>query len=296
MKFLRHVLFCTLAIALASGARAFEFENAVPLAIGGKLTNLPFSDLSVRLEGNVVSISGLLTNTADMPAYYGFYANTPLFQQIGEGEEHFDKSFRDLSVSVNGNAIPVISGRYGFYLGRDITSTLVAAGLDPLPNESDDPKRIASISGPIRPSDGRGWEGLATYSWGVTVGAGSSKTLEARYKALPQFGLEDVTGVRFSRLVRQHCGDVERVTDRIRKMRPGASAVVMEKYVIPVSVANRNAYRLTVTQPQVDALGAHPLFALACGLSDGGDLPVSGMIADPDDVLSVLVIAAPAAP
>ena len=284
----------TLAACLSAGAQAYEFENAVPLTIGGKLTNPQISNLAVKLDGHEVTVSGDMINDSAAPVTYGFFAYTPLFLRYGDGEEHEDKRFADLRVRVDGHAVPVYAEHRGFFLGKDVTGLLSAAGVSPLPNQDDDPARLAHIPAQfgLAVSDGRDWEGLVTYSWIATVKPSAKSTVSMAYQALPQFGLEDLASERFSRLIEAHCGDAKLLAHRIAKASSGATAVLMERFLIPVSFVNRASIRLDVSQPKTNSMGAHPIAAFACGLpsESEGRLPVSAAIADADNELSVLVV------
>jgi hypothetical protein len=300
MKLLAKAVPALAAVSMTLGAHAYESEKAVPLTVGGRLTNQPVADVAVRLDGNNVVISGTLANTSNSPLTYGFFAYTPLFLRYGEGEENYDKSFSDLTVSLDGQPVKVVGEQRGFFLGKDITSSLASAALSPLPSEEDDPKDVAKIPPQfgIKLTDGRDWQGFVSYSWVTTIRPASSGTLDVRYKALPQFGIEQVPSQRFSNLVQQHCGDPSLIAAQIEKMHSGTKAVLMEKYVVPVSFVNRDPVRLSISQPQTNSLGAHPMIALACGLSADAEksLPASGVLQEPDDELSILLISTLASP
>ena len=289
-----------LAALTALVAQANDSESAVPLTIGGMARNPLLAHLSISLDGDQVDFAGDLDNTSAAPQSYGFFAYTPLFERLGEAETYDDKSFGDLTVSLGTQPVKVIADRRAFFLGKDITASLKSVGLDPLPDADDDPKLIARLSPqfgfPLK--GGQDWQGFVSYSWTATVPPMTKRTLDVRYKALPQFSLEDIASARFSSLVRRHCGNSERVGHQIEQVAPGATSVVMQRYVIPVSYIDRTAFHLSVTQPAKDWLGARPILVLACGLPDSqaAARSVSGTIEDIDSPLSILVISKPALP
>lgn len=284
----------TLAAAISIGAHGYEFENAVPLTIGGKLTNPQLSNLVVKLDGHEVTVTGDMSNDSAKPVTYGFFAYTPLFLRYGDGEEHEDKRFADLRVSVDGTPVTLYAEHRGFFLGKDVTGVLNAAGLSPLPNQDDDPAKLAHVPAQfgIAVSDGRDWEGLVTYSWVTTVKPSTKGTMRIVYQALPQFGLEELSSERFFRLIEQHCGDAKPLAKRIAKTDPSATAVLMERFAIPVSLINRASVHLDVSQPKTNSMGARPVAAFACGLprEREGTLPVAATIGNADNALSVLVV------
>ena len=294
MKRMAAAFVIAFAACLSAGAQAYEFENAVPLTVGGKLTNPAVSNLSVKLDGHEVTVTGDMVNDSAKPVTYGFFAYTPLFLRYGDGEEHEDKRFADLRVLFDDSPVPVYAEHRGFFLGKDVTGLLSAAGVSPLPNQDDDQARLAHVPAQfgLAVSDGRDWEGLVTYSWIATVKPSTKSTMSLTYQALPQFGLEDLASERFSRLIEAHCGEARLLAKRIAKADTGATAVLMGRFVIPVSFINRASIRLDVSQPKTNSMGARPVAAFACGLpsESEGRLPVSARVADADNELSVLVV------
>ncbi|PCE34025.1 hypothetical protein BZL54_02430 [Burkholderia ubonensis subsp. mesacidophila] len=282
----------------ATGASAFEFEDAVPLTIGAMQRNVRPSDIDVSLDRKTVTVSARLRNETHAWATSGYYAYTPLFHRLGAGEEHDDKRFADLTVAFDGKAVPLVTERRAFFLGKDMTGDVRAAGLDTLPSEASDPAKLARIKPQLgmKLDDGRDWEGFVSYSWVIPTPPDSTGALTIRYQALPQFSLEEVTSARFARLVEQHCGDVARVTQRLRAMEAGAGQILVQRYVVPVSFMNRTPVKVSLSQPSPDWMGGQPLISLVCGLTarDGAALPATGMIDDPDAALSILVISRPA--
>lgn len=298
MKSAKRFLIGAVMTMAATCTQAFEFEDAVPLTIGGIQGNARPSDVEVSLDGKTVTVSARLSNETHALVKRGYYAYTPLFHRLGAGEENYDKSFSDLKVTFDGKAIPLVTGRRAFFLGKDVTGEVRAAGLDPLPSEESDLAKVARIKPQLgmKLSDGRDWEGFVSYSWVVPVPADSTGVLTIRYQALPQFSLDEVTSARLSRLVEQHCGDVAQVTQRLQAMDAGSGQILVQRYVVPVSFMNRAPVKVSLSQPSPDWMGGRPLLSLTCGLTprDGASLPATGRIDDSDANLSILVISSPA--
>lgn len=90
-------------LALFCGtAAAYESENAVPLAVGLAPGKTVLDKVAVRLEGRAVTVSATLANDRAATQRIGWYASTPQFSILGEGEEHLDKSFADVRATFNG--------------------------------------------------------------------------------------------------------------------------------------------------------------------------------------------------
>ncbi|KVC84417.1 hypothetical protein WM03_14960 [Burkholderia ubonensis] len=298
MKNAKRTLIGAVAMMAAACAHAFEFEDAVPLTIGAMQRNARPSDIDVSLDGKTVTVAARLRNETHAWVKSGFYAYTPLFHRLGAGEEHDDKRFSSLTVAFDGTAIPLVAERRAFFLGKDVTGEVRAAGLDTLPSEERDPAQVARIKPQLgmKLEDGRDWEGFVSYSWVVPASPDSTGVMTIRYQALPQFSLEEVTSARFARLVEQHCGDAARVTQRLRAMETGSGQILVQRYVVPVSFMNRSPVKVSLSQPSPDWMGGQPLLSLVCGLTsrDGAALPATGTIDDADAALSILVISRPA--
>lgn len=278
------------AALLCPAAVAFEAENGVPLAITAEIGPLAIERLAVRLHGRDVTIRTELLNDSGERQVAAFYASTPLFGQLGIAEEYADKSFRDLRVTIDGARAALQSYPKAYFRGRDITSLVRKAGVDPLPHPDSDQRklrRLGSVDG-AQPSD---WRGSVTYAWKATLAKGARSVHEVRFRALPRFALEMVDSDRLTRQVAQFCGDPARVRRLLAQADPQASAVMVERYDIPVDYLAMREATVDVTQPDKNWLGARPVATLACGLGDpAGGATITGTIDGPDQVLSVLVI------
>jgi hypothetical protein len=117
---------------------AYEFENGVPLTLGFQLGETTVKGVHIRLTGHDVEMAISLRNDTQQAQYAGFYANTLLFENHGEGEENSDKSFSDLKAFHDGKPVQVSSYQRSYFLGQDITDILRSAGVDPLPSNNGD--------------------------------------------------------------------------------------------------------------------------------------------------------------
>jgi hypothetical protein len=276
---------------LCSGiASAYESENGVPLTIAAAIWKVQAENVSIRLQGRDVTVSAVLYNNTKSPQFAAWYAYTPLFHQLGEGESHLDKSFSDLRVLVRGQPKKIEKQVRAYFMGRDITERLVKAGIDPTPS-LDVPytklNRIPKVDG-VAPED---WDASITYAWSDRIASGERSTHEIRYRDLPQFGPEEISSDSFSRRIRQYCGDPERVRARIKQAYPDAQLVVVERHEFPLPSMALGEVTLEATQPARNWLGARPLISLACGIDNPKLLPdIKGVLSSADQTLHLMTI------
>lgn len=289
---------CTLLASawVSATAGAYESENAVPLTLGLEAGAAVVEGLAIRLEGREVSVATTLTNGSAAAQKIGWYASTPHFSPLGEGEEHADKSFADIRARFNDQPRDPLVYRRGFFMGRDITAQLSKAGLPALPDTQADATkfdRLPSLQG-LRPEQ---WQGYVAYSWGAVLPAQSSASIGVTYRALPQFALIAVDSAAFTQLAQQHCGDPEAVRQRVRQAAGVVSEVMVERYELPVSFMLLRETAVTIVQPASNWQHAHPVVSLLCGLDNPGlQASLAGTVADANQTLSVLVISALASP
>jgi hypothetical protein len=258
MTRLEKIIGAAFAMLAMANATAYEFENAVPLKIETLANGAALSDISIQLNGKQVEIHAAIQNESLKPAKMGFIAYTPFSRQLGEGEENGDKRFSDLRASLDDHPAKLKAWRRRSSPGFD----------------------------------------LLTYSWAAAIPPSSTGKLAIRYQALPQFSLEQVSGERFARLVRQHCGDSAAIAGQLKAIDPAIEYVLMERYLIPVSFIDRLAVQLKVLQPDTNWIGAHPRLSLVCGLAEKNEeaFPRSGVIEDADADLSILIVSQLASP
>lgn len=285
---------CTLLalVAVFLPAVAYEGENAVPLMLGLDAGKVKLENISIKLEGREVTVSTELINNQTNERRVGWYASTPQFGVLGDGEEHLNKSFADVRGKFNGRPRKPVVYHRGYFMGRDITEELAKAGLGPLPNLLVDGRKMARVKVENRLSL-ENWRGYAAYAWSAKMPSNSSATFEFRYQALPEFSLNEIDSDLFSRAVLQHCGSPEEVRRRIRFVAGAVSEVMVESYQLPVSFMLMRDVFLTIAQPSVNWQKARPILAMACGLQNTEQVAsVSGTVTNSNLALSVLVVSA----
>lgn len=275
------------------GAYAFESENGVPLTIFLENRHAAIESIAIRLQGRDVAIATALHNDTAQTQALAFYAYTPIFNQLGEGEEYLDKRFADLRVLVRGKPGRVEKLSRSYFLGKDITAQLVDAGIDPAPS-LDTPAaklaRLPKVQG-NRPED---WEGAIVYAWTDAIGPGARSTHEIRYRDLPQFGLEDIASERFAQRVQQHCGNPAAIVGHIRKNDPNAGQVLVERHEFPLPYMAMREVSLETKQPERNWLGGRPLVSLVCGIKNPDMRPdLKGVLPAADQTVQVLTISLP---
>lgn len=282
--------FLIAALVVVANAAGYEDENAVPLTLGLEVGKAVVERIAVRLDGRQVAILTTLRNGEARASQIGWYASTPHFGVLGEGEEHLDKSFSDVGASFNGRAMKPAVYRRGYFMGRDITEELSRAGLAPLPDLQADARKLARLP-TVQGLRFDQWQGYATYSWTAAVGPHASAAIEVRYRALPQFALTELDSEAFGQAVLQHCGNPDAVRRRVRQQAADSAQVMVERYEIPLSFMLMSDVQLTVAQPLANWQHLHPAVSLACGLANPGlTASVSGTVNNANLAMSVLVV------
>ena len=72
------------------------------------------------------------------------------------------------------------------------------------------------------------------YSWTLNLPAQSINRLQLTYRALPQFGLEDISDESFANHVMQYCGNPDEIRKKLKAYSPDISYVLVERYVLPI--------------------------------------------------------------
>ena len=278
------------ALIVAANAAAYENENAVPLTLGLEAGKAVVEQIAIKLDGREVSVLTTLRNDEARARQIGWYASTPQFSLLGDGEEHLDKSFFDVGAKVDGRALTPTIYRRGYFMGRDITEELSRAGLAPLPDLQADAQKLARLP-TVRGLRFDQWQGYVAYSWNAAVAPHASAVIEVRYRGLPQFSLTELDSEAFDQAVLQHCGNPDAVRRRLRQVAAEPLQVMIERYEIPLAFMLMRDVQLAITQPQVNWQRAHPVVSLACGLGNPGlTASVSGTVDNANLGLSVLVV------
>ncbi|MFZ6747649.1 hypothetical protein [Undibacterium sp. Ren11W] len=286
-------IFCVVLLILCTAieAWAYEEEDAVPLAIRVQAGDGNVIKTAIRLSGRNVEIRSEIRNDANSQKRLGFAAYTPFFDQLGDGEEHIDKTFTDLKVDLNGKSLKLLAYRRGFFLGQDVTDKLSTAGIAPLPNTNIDEeklKRLPSLHGLAL----NNWQGYISYSWIASLPANSTNWQAIRYKALPQFERDEISSDRFSQRVLQHCGNPNEIRKYLADLNLNTDALLVEKYELAVQLVKTQEVSIKIEQPTKNWLGVRPVISLVCGISDrlGNRVSYSGTLSNVGRVTSVLII------
>ncbi len=280
----------SLALLFHSAAGAYEVEDAVPLTLAAALGKLSVERLAIRLTGRSVEIETSVRNSEATSQAVGFYAFTSFFERLGDGEEHADKTFSDLRIANGSDKLRrPASNQRGFFMGQDITSALAKAGVGPLPDKNVTEKALAKVRLPfgMRSLD---WDGYVAYSWVDNVAPRTTRTSTVRYRALPHFGLDNISSNSFRQAVQQHCGDPAKIAREIMKSNDGSEDVMVERYELPIKFMKMQDVSVTVDQPASNWLGAHPVATLMCGLPNAETKATLSGTVNANMAISVLVI------
>lgn len=268
-------------------ADAHDEEAALPLTITAHNEHGNVEKIVVRLMGNEVEITTQITNRTKSEKSIGFAAYTPFFKAPTLAEDNHEKDFRSLKVTLNGVAVKFRTEHRAFLLGNDITEEIRKAGMPMLPSVE---ANMHSKKWRGLPIDG--WDGFAAYSWIPRLAPNSTGTQVIRYRALPQFGRDEVKSSRFERAIFQHCGDVREVQRSLATQVPGIEYLMFDRYEIPITFLQDQEARIEVIQPVKPGDEKRPLQALICGTSDrkGKGANFTATIESPENSLSILVI------
>jgi hypothetical protein len=269
---------------------ASDSENGVPLTMSAENGQVSIERVTIRLDGRNVAISTELNNETDTPQMVGFYAYTPLFSQLGEGEEYLDKNFDDLRVSVQNRPKKISKIYKAYFLGRDITDALLKTGLNPLPDLKSRPQKSAPLppTGGVKP---KVWQGSVMYSWTDRMAPGAKIVHEFNYRDLPQFSLEDVGSTRFSQRVQQYCADSEAIRSKIKTINSHTPQVLVERHEFTIPYMAFREVMVAVTQPDRNWLGARPVITLMCGIRNPSlNANISGLLDAADQSVQIMTI------
>ncbi|MYN04486.1 hypothetical protein GTP41_20550 [Pseudoduganella sp. DS3] len=272
INFVKHLVKLRLALALAiafccisAPANAYEFENAVPLTLGMQSGAPYVSGARIQLKGHEVDIAITLKNDTRRTQKVGFYAATPLFEYFGEGEEYGDKTFPELTATLDGKALTVARYPHTYFLGRDMGPYLRKAQL-------------------------KDWQSQLTYGWSGRIAPESTAIQTVRYSALPRFGLETIDHENLTRLVQQHCGQPDELRQLLKGLAPEETQVFAEVFEFPLPLLKLQDTQVSISQPAKRWMGTRPVAALACGFDGPLHLPSEGTIHGANHALSILVV------
>jgi hypothetical protein len=287
MRCLKFILAIAALLICASQAVAYEEEDAVPLTISAEADDGNIGNVFIKLSGKTVDIRTEISNQKTSQQLLGFEAHTPFFHQLGIAEENYDKTFSDLAVSLNAHPLKLTTYRRAFFLGEDVTKKLIEAGIDPIPGKTKDHKKIQYRGLPLED-----WLGYVSYSWITALQPKSTNMLAIRYRALPQFGLDDTSSERFGRMIAAHCGNATDIRNSLAKISPTFKYVYFERYEIPIPFVRSHKVSLEVTQTPLKHGEVQPIASFVCGIGKrtGDVLNFSAEIENPQTAISVLVL------
>lgn len=277
-----------LLLFVAENSNAYEEEDGIPLTISTQSEYGNIEKTSVKINGRNVEIVTEINNDKKISKRIGFTAYTPFFEQLGVAEDNENKTFADLTVSFNGKPLKPRVYRRGFFLGEDVTTELLKVGIGPLPDKDIDSKGVKHRGLPLD-----NWQGYVAYSWTPLLSPNSNNVAAIRYRAVPQFGRDEISSERFSHRVLQHCGKPDEIRKYLLDLNPAFDSVLFDRYEIPINFLPRmRNVKIEVLQPTKIDSEEQPLFSLVCGLSDrsGKAENFSGTIQSPEKIISVLVI------
>jgi len=278
-----------IAACFTSNGFAYEFENGVPLTLGFQLGETTVKGIHLRLTGHDVEMAISLRNDTRQAQYAGFYANTPLFENHGEGEENSDKSFADLKAFHDGKPVQVSSYQRGYFLGQDITDILRKAGVDPLPSNNGDWEKEENL--PLLQNQRiQHWQGQVSFGWSAQLAPDSTAIETIKYTALPKFSLEAIDSESLAQLVQQHCGSPARLRQMIHRAAPKETLVLAEVFEFPLPFIALQETRVTVGKPDKKLPGGRRFATLACGFDGAKAVPSGGMILRATYSISILVV------
>lgn len=286
---LRSMLAFVFTACFASTGLAYEFENGVPLTLGFQLGETTVEDIRLRIAGHDVEVTISVRNGTGQPQYAGFYAATPLFGHLGEGEENSDKTFADLRVFQDGKPVRVSAHQRGYFLGQDITHILRKAGVDPIPSNNGDWRKIEKLPR-LQKHRLDNWQGQVSFGWSSRLGPESTALQTIKYAALPRFGLENIDSDSFAQLAQQHCGSPDKLRDLIHQAAPGETQVLAEVFEFPLPFIAVQDARLTIEKAVKKVPGGRRFATLACGFDGAMTVPSNGVVRGATYSISVLVV------
>lgn len=275
--------------SFASTAFAYEFENGVPLTLGFQWGETIIKDVRIQLIGHDVEVAISLENSSRQPQLAGFYAATPLFGNLGEGEQNSVKTFAELKAFHDGNPVRVSRHHRGFFLGQDITHLLRKAGIDPIPTNNGDWRKVDTLP-KLQNLRIQNWQGQASFGWTARLAPQSTSLETIKYTALPKFALETIDGDSFAQLVQRHCGSPDKLRDMIHRAAPKDTQVFVEVFEFPLPFVALQDTRVVIGKPAKKLPSGRRLAPMACGFDGALAVPSDGVIRGASYSISILVV------
>jgi hypothetical protein len=268
----------TLAVGFARVAVADDSSFGVMLP--GWQSNPPGA---VQVQAAFISLNGvearvsLELGPSGMPARLKL--NGPRFGWLGEGEPYPDRQFPELAVSLGGSPLKLESGFRAYADGRDVTTLLSQARLDPFAvalsppylEPGDPPTATLDVlgrAGAVRKGDTgylASWTTERTVA--VTLPAGPGGTLATTYRARPAFGYLPTRDNPAPLRLGSYCLDARGLAVALgQPTNPGA--LVAREYAISAAVDGRAPVSVTLAVGATAAGEGSRLLVAACG-TDG---------------------------
>ena len=278
--------------SFASTAFAYEFENGVPLTLGFQWGGTIINDVRIELIGHDVEVAISLENRSKQPQVAGFYAATPLFGNLGEGEQNSVKTFPEMKAFHDGTPVRISRHHRAFFLGQDITNLLRKAGIDPIPTNNGDWRKEDKLP-KLQNLRIQNWQGQASFGWTARLAPQSTSLETIKYTALPKFALEMIDGQSFGQLVQQHCGSPDKLRDMIHRAAPEDTQVFVEVFEFPLPFMALQDTRVAIGKPAKKLPGGRRLAATACGFDGALAVPSDGVIHGASYSISILMVSLP---
>lgn len=183
----------------------------------------------------------------------------------------------------------ISSHRRGYFLGQDITPILRKAGVDPIPSNNGDWRKIEKLPR-LQNLRLENWQGQVSFGWSARLAPESTALETIKYTALPKFALESIDTDSFAQLVQQHCGSPDKLREMLHQAAPEETLVLSEVFEFPLPFLALQDTRLTIEKPVKKMPGGRRFATLACGFDGPMVVPSSGMIRRATYSISVLVV------
>lgn len=278
-----------IAACFTSNGFAYEFENGVPLTLGFQLGETTVKGIHLRLTGHDVEMAISLRNDTRQAQYAGFYANTPLFENHGEGEENSDKSFADLKAFHDGKPVQSFKLPARLFPGAGHYRYSSQGRRRSSPSNNGDWEKEENL--PLLQNQRiQHWQGQVSFGWSAQLAPDSTAIETIKYTALPKFSLEAIDSESLAQLVQQHCGSPARLRQMIHRAAPKETLVLAEVFEFPLPFIALQETRVTVGKPDKKLPGGRRFATLACGFDGAKAVPSGGMIRRATYSISILVV------
>jgi hypothetical protein len=270
---------------LAAAATAAGSSVGVPLP-GLKAdegSNVSARSCSVTLVGDKATVELELAATSEQPA---LLIDGPLFGWLGGSEAYPDRHFPELEVDIDGTKVAP-EGRFDAFIGgRDISSWIRRAGIDPwaithsppVVSPRQDPWAMQALekTGAVqRSSDGYLAHWTARRMVRIPLKAAPQQRLQLSYFARPAIMQASPTEVLTDEREAAYCLSPKQMNARLHT-RNDLPPVSIAEYSIATGIDGRAAPRILLTKsPNTASVAAARIITFACG-PHGSPIAVAG--------------------